>query len=120
MVRQQTIPSMTLDIHADPNSVQAAFLLRAMSAVERIAADEDLDRQAAEMPAGTLGFAKQRAFDIGSLTNARSDDGQGSCRTAAQRSKAAPFPPRLQIAELPRAVTRIRFDMLPPIMYSGD
>jgi len=62
MVGQQAVPSMTLDIHADPNSVQAAFLWRAMSAVERIVADENLDRQAllkpmsgilsAEMPAG--------------------------------------------------------------------
>lgn len=58
MVRHQAIPSMTLDIHADPNSVQAAFLRRAMSALERITAN---------VPTKTLTDALSAPTDAGSL-----------------------------------------------------
>ena len=66
MVRQQLISSMTLDIHADPNSVQAAFLRRAMSALERIAAN---------VPTKTLTDALSAPTDAGSLAQllSRSD-----------------------------------------------
>ena len=66
MVRQQANSSMTLNIHADPNSVQAAFLRRAMSALERIAANA---------PAKTLTDALSAPTDAGSLAQllSRSD-----------------------------------------------
>jgi len=66
MVRHQANLSMTLNIHADPNSVQAAFLRRAMSALERIAANA---------PAKTLTDALSAPTDAGSLAQllSRSD-----------------------------------------------
>lgn len=66
MARQQATSSTTLDIHADPNSVQAAFLRRAMSALERIAAN---------MPTKTLIDALSAPTDAGSLAQllSRSD-----------------------------------------------
>jgi len=66
MVRHQANSSMTLNIHADPNSVQAAFLRRAMSALERIAANA---------PAKTLTDALSAPTDAGSLAQllSRSD-----------------------------------------------
>ncbi len=57
MVRQH-IPGMRPDIHADPDSIQAAFLQRAMSALERIAANA---------PTKTLIDALSSPTDVGSL-----------------------------------------------------
>ena len=66
MARDHAPSSFTLNVHAAPDSVQAAFLRRAMSAVERIAGSAS---------AKTLTEALAASTDVGSLARllSRSD-----------------------------------------------
>jgi hypothetical protein len=58
MVRESTSSGFMLNVHAEPDSVQAAFLRRALSALERIASS---------VPAKTLTDALAAPTDVGSL-----------------------------------------------------
>jgi len=58
MARVHEATDLTLSIHADPNSLQAAFLRRAMSALERISAN---------VSAKTLSDALSAPTDAGSV-----------------------------------------------------
>ena len=70
MAREHIAPSLTLNIHADPNSVQAAFLRRAMSALERISGNVSTktltDALAAPTDAGSLAQLLSRSDILGS------------------------------------------------------
>ncbi|MRG57978.1 DNA-binding protein [Phyllobacterium sp. SYP-B3895] len=70
MAREHAAPSLTLNIHADPNSVQAAFLRRAMSALERISANASAktltEALAAPTDAGSLAQLLSRSDILGS------------------------------------------------------
>lgn len=58
MVRESASPGFLLNVHAEPDSVQAAFLRRALSALERIARS---------VPSKTLTEALAAPTDVGSL-----------------------------------------------------
>jgi hypothetical protein len=58
MARRSVPSSFMLNVHAEPDSVQAAFLRRALSALERIASN---------VPAKTLTEALAAPTDVGSL-----------------------------------------------------
>lgn len=58
MAREPTSSGFMLNVHAEPDSVQAAFLRRALSALERIARS---------VPAKTLTEALTAPTDVGSL-----------------------------------------------------
>lgn len=58
MVHESAASSFTLNVHAEPDSVQAAFLRRALSALERIAST---------VPTKTLTEALAAPTDVGSL-----------------------------------------------------
>lgn len=66
MAREHASSSFLLSVHAEPDSVQAAFLRRAMSALERIAKS---------VPAKTLTDVLAASTDVGSLAQllSRSD-----------------------------------------------
>ncbi|PKA45233.1 DNA-binding protein (plasmid) [Rhizobium sullae] len=70
MAREHPASSLVLNIHADPDSVQAAFLRRAMSALERISANVSTktltDALAAPTDAGSLAQLLSRSDIIGS------------------------------------------------------
>ncbi|MEZ2127680.1 MULTISPECIES: DNA-binding protein [unclassified Sinorhizobium] len=67
---QQATSGLVLNIHAEPDSVQAAFLRRAMSALERIAAKAPAkalaDALAAPTDAGSLALMLSRSDMVGS------------------------------------------------------
>jgi hypothetical protein len=58
MARESASSSFMLNVHAEPDSIQAAFLRRALSALERIASN---------VPAKTLTDALAAPTDVGSL-----------------------------------------------------
>ncbi|MPR10303.1 helix-turn-helix domain-containing protein [Microvirga tunisiensis] len=58
MTRESASPGFMLNIHAEPDSVQAAFLRRALAALERIASS---------VPTKTLTEALAAPTDVGSL-----------------------------------------------------
>lgn len=69
MAREHAVQSLTLSIHADPDSVQATFLRRAMSALERIAINAPTktltDALAAPTDAGSLARLLSRSDIVG-------------------------------------------------------
>jgi hypothetical protein len=70
LARDHAPPSFTLNVHAAPDSVQAAFLRRAMSALERIAGSASAksltDALAASTDVGSLARLLSRSDVVGS------------------------------------------------------